>query len=177
MAETLTSTPTLSHPIGQESRQRRYTDADVAEALAILAEHGGNAAAASRTTGIPEATIKDWRNGVVSAPPPEAVAAKRAERAARWDALQEAGVAQALTQLPNASARDAAVVAGIAVDKAALLRGESTTGAPGIHVHLSISLTASDVAAATALLTDQLPTLTECPTAPLPQLLPPSDSQ
>jgi hypothetical protein len=171
MAETLTSTPALPPP-GLTRPQRRYTDDEIAEALSVLAETHGDAREAARITDIPESTIRAWADGKHRAITQELALAKRVQRAAAWDALQEAGVAQALAQLPNANARDAAVVAGIAVDKAALLRGEP--GQVSTVLHVSISLTASDVAAARSLLAEQLTTLTEVPN---PQPLTTSDSQ
>lgn len=103
----------------------RYSTEQQAAALAVLAENGDNAAAASRETGIPETTIKEWRAARTSLPPANLVAEMKAQRADQWDKLQDAGIARALEKLPEANARDAAIIAGIAVDKAALLRGES----------------------------------------------------
>jgi transposase-like protein len=142
------------------SRQRRYTDEDAIQALAVLAEQGGNVAATSRATGIPEQTLRDWRDGNVYVPPPEVVAKRKRAQAETWDDLQSAGVARALEKLSSASARDAAVIAGIAADKAAQLRGEGPGSGPAVVVNVnavSVSLTPDDIAAARALLANCAP--------------------
>lgn len=120
------------------SRKRSYTDEDRERARVALEMHGGNVSAASRETGIPRVTLIEWRDGWAAdaAAPvpveylPAAVEYIRQDKKgeiinAAWD-LAKAAFAQAQTALPNASAKDAATVAGIAIDKAQLLNGDAT---------------------------------------------------
>ncbi len=111
------------------SRQRRYSTDEQAAALVALAENGGNVEGTAAATGIPASTIRHWRDADVKPPPASLVAQEKLRRAANWDRVQDMAVEQVLTRLPEASARDAAVVAGIAVDKAVLLRGDGATAA------------------------------------------------
>jgi transposase-like protein len=120
-----TTPVTLTRPPGT-SRQRRYTDEEAAQTLVLLAENGGNVAKTARDTGIPEQTIRHWRDGTIYVPPPEVVEQMKLARAAGWDVVQADAVAQTLEKLPEASAYQAALIGAIAVDKAALLRGEAT---------------------------------------------------
>ena len=108
-------------------RQTRYTDAEAAAALAVLEENKGNVAATSRATGIPEQTIREWRNGSVRILPPELVAEERARRAASWEMAQDLAVDRVIAKVGEASPYQAAIIAGIATEKALLLRGEATS--------------------------------------------------
>lgn len=138
--------------------QRRYSDAEQAEALAALAANGGEIAATSRETGIPEATLRHWRDGDCRPCPPELVARKRESLARGIEKLARRVLKRNLKAAADAdtplSLRDGAVVLGICVDKVAQLRGESGGGA-SITVNVdarSVTLTADDVAAARKLL-------------------------
>jgi len=119
--------------------KRSYTDADREAARVAWEQAGRSPRGAARATGIPLATIHGWAVGWESptpaplAPPEvyEAVFAdirtqKKGEViAAAWD-LASAAFQRAKEALPDASARDAATVAGIAIDKAQLLSGDAT---------------------------------------------------
>jgi hypothetical protein len=111
--------------------QRRYTDAEQAQALAILTENNGNCAVTSRVTGIPERTIRSWKTGqirpVEGTDRQELAVKERAERAERWGNVLDQALDVVEEKLPEASARDAAVIAGIASEKHLLLRGEATS--------------------------------------------------
>ena len=120
-------------------RKRTYTDADREQARVAWEGQGRSLRAASRDTGIPLATIQAWAAEWRDPPPaplapPEVYEAvyetirtdKKAEVIqAAWD-LASAAFQRAKAALPDASARDAATVAGIAVDKAQLLSGAAT---------------------------------------------------
>lgn len=94
---------------------------------------------ASRSSGVPLATVIGWARGWEHPPPapiapPEVIeqvidqirSDKKAEIvAAAWD-LAKAGFARSQAALGEASAKDAATVAGIAIDKAQLLSGDAT---------------------------------------------------
>ena len=104
----------------------RYSAEEQAAALAALAENNGNVDKTAAQLGIPHSTLRTWRDATVAVPDANIVTQQKLIRAVKWDQVQDMGVERALEALPTASARDAAVVAGIAVDKAALLRGEAT---------------------------------------------------
>lgn len=118
---------------------RTYTDADREAVRIALETHGGDAGLAATATGIPRTTIISWRDkplpaGMDALPPALVEAAvehlrqdKRGEvLTAAWD-LAAAAFKRAEAALPDAGARDAAIVGGIAVDKAQLLSGEATS--------------------------------------------------
>lgn len=147
---------------GNSRPQRRYGNHEQAAALAVLAECGGNAAEASRATGIPEQTLRDWGHGSIRPADPNLVAEMRAKRAEKWDALQDAGVAKSLEKLEDSNAYHCALIAAIATDKAALLRGEATSISASVEV--SVTLTPADLDAARQL-------LAQLPSAPSPPAL------
>jgi hypothetical protein len=103
-----------------------YTDAERARVLAVLAEQQNNIAATARLTRVPEQTIRNWARGIAAVPPGDLVDKKKAERAQRWGQIVDAAQDVILQKLPAASARDAALVGGIAQDKQAVLMGDPT---------------------------------------------------
>lgn len=123
-------------------RKRSYTDADKERARVALDANGGNLSRAARDADVPRATLHEWRDewaaeaAEAAALPvpaeylPTAVEyirqTKKGEAIeAAWD-VAVAAFLRAKEALPDASARDAATVAGIAVDKAQLLSGAAT---------------------------------------------------
>lgn len=119
--------------------KRMYTDADRERARVAWESTGRAMRPTARETGMPIATLQRWVEAWEN-PPPAALAppevyeqvyadvrtSKRGELiAAAWD-LAAAAFARAKDALPDASARDAATVAGIAIDKAQLLSGAAT---------------------------------------------------
>ena len=120
------------------TKYREYTDEDRERARVVWEATGGNASATARETSIPRSTILAWMNAPPPAPletfPAEIVESvvetfrqdKKSEIiGAAWD-LAKAAFDQAKAALPDASAKDAATVAGIAIDKAQLLSGGAT---------------------------------------------------
>lgn len=119
------------------SRKRAYTDEDRERARVAWETNGHSIRATARETMIPLATIQSWIVAWEKPAPivaPEAVQIayetirtdKKAEVIAlAWD-VAKAAFQQAIDRLPDASAKDAATVAGIAVDKAQLLSGGAT---------------------------------------------------
>jgi hypothetical protein len=119
--------------------KRVYDDTDRERARVAWETNGHSVRGTARDTGIPLATIQDWIV-VWQNPPPvplappevyEAVYAdlrtdKKAEIIAAAWGLAKAAFERAQEDLPNASAKDAATVAGIAIDKAQLLSGGVT---------------------------------------------------
>lgn len=119
-------------------RKRTYTDADKERARVALDSHGGNLSAAAREADVPRATLQEWRDewAAAAALPIPAEYLPAAAEYIRQDKKGEviesawnlavAAFQRAKEALPEASARDAATVAGIAVDKAQLLSGDAT---------------------------------------------------
>jgi hypothetical protein len=107
-------------------RGQKYSPEDIERGLEALAEHGGNAAAASRVTGIPATTLRGWKTKEFA---DEFVEVRREKRSGLiekvWQAAEEA-LKQVLEKMSKASAKDAAVIMGILVDKGLLLGGEPT---------------------------------------------------
>ena len=108
------------------ARGQPYSPEDVERGIQALAEHGGNAAAASRQTGIPATTLRGWKTQFVD----EFVEVRREKRTdfidEVWAAAKEA-VKQAKDKLKEATAKEAAIIAGIFIDKALVMGGEPDT--------------------------------------------------
>ena len=116
-------------------KQRRYTDDEVAVALATLEACGGNVSRTARTLDMPANTIRNWRTGKRRVPP-ELVREKRLVLATIYEdiAYKAAGlISGALDHLQAQSADDALDrlaelnrVSGTATDKLQLLSGRPT---------------------------------------------------
>jgi transposase-like protein len=115
--------------------QRRYSDREKATALAVLDANNGDALATARQTGIPRSTIRHWVSGNVSADVAGLRQEKKAELSARLDELAHALVGDLLqeSKRSQASYKDLATAMGIAIDKARLLRGQSTQNTTNCH--------------------------------------------
>jgi transposase-like protein len=112
---------------GKKKPKRRYTDDERATALAALAANGGNVSRTSREQGVPEVTLRQWSSG---ARHPEALQMSEGKKAPLADAF-EAVAARCLKhvtdeKLAETGAVDLLKTAGIAVDKARLLRDQAT---------------------------------------------------
>lgn len=122
--------------------KRIYTEDDRERARVALEMHDGNVSAASKESGIPRVTLLGWKNEweieaaeAAALPVPKEVLSTAVEHIrqtekslvieAAWAAAR-AGFARAIEALPEATAQQAATVAGIAVDKAQLLSGAAT---------------------------------------------------
>lgn len=103
--------------------RRRYTDGDREAALAALAANGGNLKATAAALGIPPKTLRSWRDqGGDFAPHKKEGMAEALDRAA-WTLL---GALTDKDRIADAPLNQVATSMGIAIDKARLLRGEST---------------------------------------------------
>ena len=114
----------MSELVGQGSK---YTDEQRREA-AILFATKGNISATSTALDIPRTTIgtwtkEDWWDQIVS----EVRQEKADEHIANYHALVTEGQRIALEKLPEASARDAMIIAATATDKARLLLNQPTS--------------------------------------------------
>jgi hypothetical protein len=107
--------------------RRKYSDQERAEALAALAANGGNVYRTSRQLGIPRKNLERWAAGEAVHPDVAEMAhEKKATLAERFTALAEKLVGVADAKAHELNAKDAVIAAGVAVDKARLLQGEST---------------------------------------------------
>ena len=110
-----------------EMRGQKYNDGDIERGLQALAECGGNAAAASRKTKIPARTLRDWKANLFA---DEFAEVRREKRTGFiddvWAVAQEA-VKQVKAERGEASAKEAALIAGIFIDKALVMGGEPDT--------------------------------------------------
>ncbi len=109
---------------------RTYTDTEKAQALAAFTATGNNASRASKVTGIPRKTIAQWAAGTHGVKSIENLPALRKDAeltlADKFDAVAHSLVDAMPSKIDGASLQQTAVSAGIAVDKAALLRGNPT---------------------------------------------------
>lgn len=112
--------------------KRFYTDDEKAAGLLALTTHDGNTRRASRDTGIPEATLRNWkRNWDNQGGPPAAVSEPAAEKASDFVAqattVRDEALAMIRHKLPEAKVGELNAVVGTLDDKitraAALARG------------------------------------------------------
>lgn len=109
-------------------KKRQYTDAEKAETLAILTANGGNVSATSKQTGIPRATITNWRDGDGVNGDVSEIRQEKEEtlidRFSReiWDILKLMD-----GKRKEATYRELATAFGIFVDKRELLLGNATS--------------------------------------------------
>ncbi len=113
--------------------KRRYTDEMKAEALAALTANAGDLSKTAREMNLPRKTLESWARGLRGEVPANMCQAKESDLASRFEEF--VGKVLDLTtddDIKKAPLDKRMVAAGIAVDKAALLRGKSAT--PGINV-------------------------------------------
>lgn len=98
---------------------RRYTDDQVAQALAALDLNGGNVKRTARDLGIPRTTLVRWRDGVSAVSDTEKKEAAGArDLVALWADVQEIGIRRMRELIPiSNNLREVAVATGIAADK------------------------------------------------------------
>jgi transposase-like protein len=117
-------------PTTGTSRQRRYSDAEQAEALALLDVNGGDVAATAAQLGYPEQTVRNWAKGLARPHSPELVAEKRAELTRGVEKLTRRILRKVLKVAADDNAplslRDGMVSLGIGIDKLRYLNGETT---------------------------------------------------
>ena len=108
---------------------KRYSDESKAEALAVLEANGGNSKRTARDTGIPQTTLRNWREGRgTSAVSSSTRTQKKTELSEK---LEEVAwrLTNAITpeMIGKASLVQIMTGLGIVIDKMRLLRGESTS--------------------------------------------------
>ena len=109
--------------------QRKYTDREKAEALAIVDMQGGNVRKASQLTGIPEGTLYEWVGGRrVNGDVPDLRESAKDRLLALFDSVVVATLESMLTDgsMARANFQQKAIAVGILTDKSQLLRGQAT---------------------------------------------------
>lgn len=107
-------------------RTRNYSDGEKAKALITLDLCGGNLSKASRETGIPLTTIKDWNDGKITN---DITEARNGTKESLADLCEQAAyefIEQARTTVESSKGTQAATGAAIFIDKMRLLRDQST---------------------------------------------------
>jgi transposase-like protein len=108
-------------------RRRRYSDREKAAALAALAANAGHLRRTSVQMGLPASTLSQWAHGQGVEGAQELLPEAREDLAEMFEQVAREAVGLLRGEkLSSASAQQLATVAGIAVDKARLLRGEPT---------------------------------------------------
>jgi hypothetical protein len=122
------------------ARLTTYDDKRVEQAMAILHANGGNALKTSELTGIPRSTLRSWAGQTKFQPRTvnsQAVADKTVELAHRLEHVALLAVGPDMdAALANASAKDRAIVAGIAIEKRQLLIGAPTSRNETLRIEL-----------------------------------------
>lgn len=128
---------------GRRKPKQPYTDAQKADALAALDANGGNQYKTARQIGVPRKTLAEWANGRhTNVDVATMRQGKQVALAERLEMLANLLLDALPGKLDSASAKDAAITLGIALDKMQLLRGEPTS----IHESLSEDERAARVA-------------------------------
>jgi transposase-like protein len=104
-------------------RRTRYSDADKATALAVLAAEGGRVRRAARELGLAESVLRSWAKGRGAGPGVTHLCAqKKGDLADELERLALRLLESIPAKLGAASLKDCAVALGICVDKLVLLR-------------------------------------------------------
>ncbi len=105
-------------------QQQRYSDERKAEALAALAANAGDLSKTAREMDVPRKTLSNWANGHCGQPPATLSQEKKEDLASLFDSFVSRSLGVTTDEEIRATPLDKRMVAvGIAVDKAALLRG------------------------------------------------------
>jgi len=107
-------------------RNRNYSDGEKAKALITLDLCGGNLSKASRETGVPITTLKDWNDGKITNDITEARNETKQSLASLCEQAAYEFIAQARATVDSSKGTQAATGAAIFIDKMRLLNGEST---------------------------------------------------
>jgi transposase-like protein len=107
--------------------RRHYSDEERAAALAALKANGGNLELTSKQAGVPRNTLKRWVKHPDHAAPAHLRQKKSRDLGAKLTDLAHQIVDSMPGKIRRASLRDAAVSAGVAIDKARLVQGQPTS--------------------------------------------------
>src|SRR5262245_9258364 len=116
---------------------KRYTPEQRADALVLLTASGGQSRRTARQTGIPESTLRHWRNGT-RAPEARAMGARKNRPTAEACEHIAALLLKSIEgKLDTGTAVGLATVFGIMVDKAQILRASAPPPEPEQPIDLS----------------------------------------
>jgi transposase-like protein len=109
-------------------KKRQYSDKGKAEILAVLDSNKGNVSLTARQTGVPRATLQEWRNGRISSDVPEIRQIKKEELSDVFERVARQYLDRALSDeaTNDTKGKDAVIAAATATDKMQLLRGKPT---------------------------------------------------
>lgn len=114
--------------MGAKGTKRRYSDDDRSSALAALAANGGDVAGTAARLEIPRKTLESWARGLRHPEAAQSCLEKKEPLAEAFDRIASrilGGVTD--KKIRDANLQQTLTSAGIAVDKARLLRGEPTS--------------------------------------------------
>jgi len=115
--------------------RRSYSDADKATALAALDANGGNVKRTASQLNIPHKTLDDWAHGRKLHPAvAELRTVKKGALADKFENLAHHLLDAMPEKIQKATLSQCAVTAGIAVDKAKILRGEELYDDPAAEI-------------------------------------------
>lgn len=122
----------------------RYSDSDKARVANVLAMNDGNIKRTSRETGVPENTVRDWRNAWAKDGPPATVEQLRTAELDRYveatSRVRDLALQRLEEVIPDTkSARELATTFGILDDKLTRAKGLPTSRQE--QVGLSITMT------------------------------------
>jgi transposase-like protein len=126
----------------------QYTDDDRARAVVMYQANGGNAKRTAHLLGVSRSTLRGWvgkdsagsTNGTARIPPTELVQDRSRELGDRLEDVAALAIGEGMEEaILRSSGKDRAVIAGIAIEKAQLLKGKPTSR----DVSLSVTLVAS----------------------------------
>jgi len=114
---------------------RVYTDEDMARAYVVLTANGSNIKRTTRDTGIPAATLRDWRARWATEGPPslsmiEEAATDFVDAAAR---VRDKALAELERKIPTATPSALVATVGMLQDKINLARGLATARNETVH--------------------------------------------
>jgi hypothetical protein len=128
---------------GEIISSKSYSAEQVAEGLAVLAAHAGNAKTAEREVGVPQSTLRSWRErfpkryeeaaNKIARQVEQVIARQAREVASRASDVELLGLQRAHERLvadtdkqPAVTAYRASILKGINVDKSLLISGKPT---------------------------------------------------
>jgi len=138
------------------ARLTEYTDDDRARAVALFQANGGNAKRTAQLLGVSRSTLRGWigkirtervasTTGVARMPPAELVQDRSLELGNRFEDVAVLALGEGMEEaILKSSAKDRAVVAGIATEKAQLLKGRPTNRNETLSVQLVASVALHD---------------------------------
>jgi hypothetical protein len=123
------------------TKRRQYSDQEKADALVALQLNNGMLGLTSEQTGIPVPTLYCWSIGRgISPAVVQLQRIKKEEVAGELDHVALMGSRLASEKVVSASFKDTMIGVGIAIEKAALLRGEATQRTENVEVKKAVLL-------------------------------------